>query len=88
MGQFNFLDLDNDVLNIIGEYVKKDDLEEKIKIKIKLMNEEQIINEKKIQFGRFSWWIPFSFIRDENDNYIKDMNTLPKDNIKRYIQVY
>ncbi len=39
--------LDNDVLNIIGDYVKKDILEEKIKIEEKLMNEEQKINEKK-----------------------------------------
>jgi hypothetical protein len=43
----NLLDLDNDVLNIIGDYVKKDILEDKIKIEEKLMNEVQIINEKK-----------------------------------------
>ncbi len=42
----NLLALDNDVLNIIGDYVKKDNLEEKIKIEEKLMNEEQKINEK------------------------------------------
>ncbi len=36
----NLFDLNNDVLNIIGDYVKKDNFE-------KLMNEEQIINEKK-----------------------------------------
>jgi hypothetical protein len=27
MDQFNLLDLDNDVLNIIGDYVKKDNLD-------------------------------------------------------------
>ncbi len=43
----NLLDLDNDVLNIIGDYVKKDILEEKIKIEEKLMNWEQMINRKK-----------------------------------------
>jgi hypothetical protein len=33
MDQFNLLDLENDVLFIIGDYVKKDNLEEKIKNK-------------------------------------------------------
>ncbi len=41
----NLLDLNDDVLNIIGDYVKKDILEENIKLKIKLMNQEQIIND-------------------------------------------
>ena len=27
MDQFNLLDLDNDVLNIIGDYVKKDNID-------------------------------------------------------------
>ncbi len=45
MDQFYLLDFGNDVLNIIGYFVKKDILEEKIKIEKKLMNEEQIINE-------------------------------------------
>ncbi len=39
------------------------------------MNEEQILNGKKIRFGKYSSWIPFSFIRDENYDYIKDINT-------------
>jgi hypothetical protein len=47
MDQFNLLDLNNDVLNIIGDYVKKDNLEEKVKKQRKLMNEEQILNQKK-----------------------------------------
>ena len=32
MDQFNLLDLDNDVLNIIGNYVKKDNFERNVKI--------------------------------------------------------
>jgi hypothetical protein len=40
----NLLDLNDDAVNIIGDYVKKDILEENIKIKLKLMNQEQIIN--------------------------------------------
>ena len=43
----NLLDLNNDVLNIIGDYVKKDNLEKKIKMVKTLMNEEQILNGKK-----------------------------------------
>jgi hypothetical protein len=35
MDQFNFLDLDNDVLNIIGGYVKKDNLDRILKEKLK-----------------------------------------------------
>ena len=30
MDQFNLLDLDNDILNIIGDYVKKDNFKRKI----------------------------------------------------------
>jgi hypothetical protein len=48
----NLLDLNNDILHVIGDYVKKDILEEKIKITKKLMNEEQIIHGKKIRFTR------------------------------------
>ncbi len=40
----NLLDLNNDVLNIIGDDVKKIFLGEKIKLKKKIMNAEQIIN--------------------------------------------
>jgi hypothetical protein len=58
LDQFNLLDLNNDVLNIMGNYVKKGNLEEKVKEK-KIMNEEQIINGKKIRFARYKNWIPF-----------------------------
>jgi hypothetical protein len=52
------------------------------------MNEEQIINGEKIRFTIFSWWVPFSFIIDENDNNITEKNTIPKDKIKNYIFMY
>ena len=35
MENMNLLDLDNDILNIIGDYVKKDNLEEKLNEKLK-----------------------------------------------------
>ncbi len=35
MDQFNLLDFDNDVLNIIGDYVKKDNLDRILKEKLK-----------------------------------------------------
>ena len=35
MENMNLLDLDNDVLNIIGDYVKKDNIEEKLNEKLK-----------------------------------------------------
>ena len=76
----NLLDLNNDVLNIIGRYVKKDNLE-------KLFQAEQIINGKKIRFDTFSNYVP-GFIIDENHKYIKDINTIPKDSIKRFIFFY
>ena len=74
MENMNLLDLDNDVLNIIGGYVKKDNLEEK------LNEEEQIINGKKITFPCLRCYHLF-MLRDENGNYNKD-------NIKRYIFYY
>ncbi len=54
------------------------------------MNEEQILNGKKIRFGVYSSWTPFSFLslRDEYNNYIKDKNTIQKDKIGSYIFVY
>ena len=76
----NLLDLNNDVLNIIGRYVKKDNLE-------KLFQAEQIINGKKIRFDTSTNYTP-GFIIDENDEYIKDINTIPKDSIKRFIFSY
>jgi hypothetical protein len=48
------------------------------------MNEEKILNGEKIRFGKCSSWIPFSFIRDEDGNYIKDI----KSYIFKYIDIY
>jgi hypothetical protein len=37
----NLLDLNNDVLNIIGDYVKKDNFERKIMKEIQILNGKQ-----------------------------------------------
>ena len=70
----NLLDLDNDILNIIGEKVKKDNLNRE------LVKEEQILNGKHIRFNEFEYRIPYSII--------KDKNTISKDSIKLYIFDY
>ena len=46
----NLLDLNNDILNIIGDFVKKDNKEREID---KLKDSEQIINGKSIYFPKF-----------------------------------
>ncbi len=60
----NLLDLNHDILEIIGDYLKKNILEGKIKIMKKLMNVVQIINGEK-SFGGILYNYPLSFIRDE-----------------------
>ena len=45
--QINLLDLSTDILNCIGDFVKKDN---KIREKKELMHHEQIINGKKSYF--------------------------------------
>ena len=84
----NLLDLNNDILNIIGDYVKKDNLEKKLKMVETLMNEEQILNGKKIKFGKISFSIPDRLMMDEDDNLINDKSIIPKDWIKSYIFHY
>ncbi len=71
----NLLDLDNDILNIIGDYVKKDNLNKQ------LMKEEQILNGKNIRFNEFEYRIPPHSI-------IKNRNTISKNSIKLYIFDY
>ena len=71
----NLLDLDNDILNIIGEKVKKDNLNRELK------KSEQILNGKHIRFDEFEYRIPPYSI-------IKDKNTISKDSIKLYIFDY
>ena len=74
----NLLDFNNDILNIIGRYVKKDNFE-------KLKNEEQIINEKKIRFRKFSYSTPNRLMMEEDHGPIKDKSAIPKDWIKSYM---
>ncbi len=48
---------------------------------------EKILNGEKIGFDTFSNGVP-GFIIDENEEYIRDINTIPKDSIKRFIFSY
>ena len=48
MDQFNLLDLDNDVLNIIGDYVKKDNLDRMHKICKKYTKLYEKLDRKKV----------------------------------------
>ncbi len=73
MDQFNLLDLDNDVLNIIGNYVKKDNLDRILKEKskqdmlnyvdIKIKIERKEARKEKYHVGRsytrFLIWVYF-----------------------------
>ncbi len=78
----NILDLNDDILNIIGDYVKKDNLERKI-IKDNLLKEyKQNINGKNLKFYPLYHW---SVIFDINNYAIKDGDTISKDNTKRYL---
>ena len=73
----NLLDLNNDILNIIGDYVKKDILEET------LNKEDQILNGKKITFGGLRChYHPYDENPYDNNGYYL------KDNIKRYLFHY
>ncbi len=60
----NLLDLNNDTLNIIGRYVKIDNL------KRELMNKEQILKGKRIRFSSFNYCYP-CILYDENGDDIK-----------------
>ena len=68
----NLLDLNNDVLNIIGVYVKKDNLERKIIKDRQMRSDKQIINGKEIRFCPYFYGI-------------KDRGTISKDNLKKYL---
>ena len=59
----NLLDLNNDVLNIIGDYVKKDNFERKI------MKEKQILNGKEIRFFLYPFWNLYGI--QDGDTYSK-----------------
>ena len=66
----NLLDLNTDILNIIGDYVKKDNFERKI------MKEKQILNGKEIRFCLYPFWNLYG---------IKDGDTYSKFILKKYI---
>ena len=84
----NLLDLNNDVLNIIGDYVKKDNFEREI------MKEKQILNGKEIIFGSYPFWAlydinlsdPFSqfifknYLFNKIDNDITNIKVHARDN--------
>ena len=83
---FNLLDLNNDVLNIIGEYVKKDNLERKIIKDRQIINDKQIINGKEIRFYPYYYWsIMFDLKLILHEHSIIDEDTISKEIIKRYI---
>ena len=83
---FNLLDSNNDVLNIIGYYVKKDNLERKIEKDMKLRSYRQIINGKEIRFcPYFFCGIMFDLRLILHEHSIKDWDTISKDIIKRYV---
>ena len=84
---FNLLDLNNDVLNIIGYYVKKDNLERKIVKDSKIRSYRQIINGKEIRFCPYYYYgsIAFDLKLTLHEHSIEDLHTISKDIIKRYV---
>ena len=82
----NLLDLNNDILNIIGNYVKKDNLERKIIKDNKIRSYRQIINGKEIRFyPYYSWSTAFDLKLTLHEHSIEDLHTISKDIIKRYV---
>ena len=80
---FNLLDLDNDILNIIGDFVKKDNEEREHK---ELIDKEQIINGKKIEFRNFCGFdirIPLN-TKESIKKYIFDYMNTEYPDIKTY----
>ena len=59
----NLLYLNNDILNIIGDYVKKDNAERQIR------NDKQIIKGKEIRFCPYSYWSIYG--TKDGDNFSK-----------------
>ena len=59
MMSINLLDLNNDILNIIGDYEKTDNKIRQRREKEELMNKGQIINGKIIRFPAFTGRIPY-----------------------------
>ena len=67
---FNLLDLNDDILNIIGDSVKKDNAKRQI------MKEKQILNGKEIRFCTYPFWDLYD---------IKDGDTYSKYIFKKYL---
>ena len=80
--QINLLDLDNDILNIIGDFVKKDNEEREEEI----VNSEQIINGKIIMFRNFCGEYVTKPLNTKEDikNYIFDYIDREFPDIKTY----
>ena len=70
----NLLDLNNDILNIIGGYVKKDNFEKQLE------EEEQVLNGKKIMFPAFSW---YGYLHDIYLEHKKYMNRIDGNEFKK-----
>ena len=82
----NLLDLNDDILNIIGVYVKKDNLERKIIKDSQMRSYRQIINGKEIRFcPYFDSGIMFDIKLMLHENSIKVLDTIAKDIIKRFL---
>ena len=82
----NLLDLNNDILNIIGDYVKKDNHERKMIKLEQLYNVRQIVNGKKIRFRIGFGRMPY-IIDNNSDDYIeeKDRDKIPKERILEFV---
>jgi hypothetical protein len=80
----NLLDLNDDVLNIIGRYVKKDNFEKQ------LDEEEQVLNGKKIIFPSCSWYGYLDDIYLDHKKYMNriDGSEFKKGFMKRYFFEY
>jgi hypothetical protein len=74
----NLLDFKNDILEIIGGHVKQDNLNKELK------NDVQVLKGKRIRFPSLGYRHPY-ILYDENGDYIKDKDTITKDDIKRYL---
>ena len=80
----NLLDLNNDILNIIGDFFKKDNTKRQI------MNEKQIINGKEIRFCPYPYWSLYGIkVGDTYSKYILKKYLFYKiDNDIKYIKAH
>ncbi len=86
----NLLDLNNDILNIIGDYVKKDNIErmEKAKyfkfvdLELKYLKKDKSMKYPSRPNLRKFIYFTFSLIQIKNDEIINEYLTLKKLNLK------